>query len=134
MRTDLHIVDHLPTNLNNLTVGDFWFQRTVQEFYKLVQRAGVRNLEQKHAQAGLAGDQSDTSREVVFLGLVATDQEALRYTNAISTGKDYFYIDSDTDEVKLLDNSTFTAPARRRTTTSMRRLAVGEAPPTRTIT
>ena len=72
-RTDLHIVDHLPTNLNNLTVGDFWFQRPIQEFYKLVQRAGVRNLEQKHAEAGLAGDQSDTSRPVVFLGLVATD-------------------------------------------------------------
>ena len=111
-RTDLHFVDHLPTNLNNLTVGDFWFQRPIQEFYKLVQRAGIRNLEQKHAQAGLAGDQSDTSREVVFLGLVATDAEALRFTVAIFTGNDYFYIDSDTDEVKLLDNSTFTAPGQ----------------------
>ena len=111
-RTDLHIVDHLPTNLNNLTVGDFWFQRPIQEFYKLVQRAGVRNLEQKHAEAGLAGDQTDTSRPVVFLGFVATDAEALRFTVAIFTGNDYFYIDSDTDEVKLLDNSTFTAPGQ----------------------
>ena len=111
-RTDLHIVDHLPTNLNNLTVGDFWFQRPIQEFYKLVQRAGVRNLEQKHAEAGLAGDQTDTSRPVVFLGFVATDAEALRFTVAIFTGNDYFYIDSDTDEVKLLDNATFTAPGQ----------------------
>ena len=111
-RTDLHIVDHLPTNLNNLTVGDFWFQRPIQEFYKLVQRAGVRNLEQKHAEAGLAGDQTDTSRPVVFLGFVATNAEALRFTVAIFTGNDYFYIDSDTDEVKLLDNSSFTAPGQ----------------------
>ena len=55
-RTDLHFVDHLPTNLNNLTIGDFWFQRPIQEFYKLVQRAGVRNLEQVHPEAGLAGE------------------------------------------------------------------------------
>ena len=111
-RTDLHFVNHLPSLLNNLTIGDFWFQRTIQEFYKLVQRAGVRNLEQVHAQAGLAGNQTNTAREVVFLGLVATDQAALRFTNAIFTGKDYFYIDSDTDEVKLLDNSSFTAPGQ----------------------
>ena len=112
VRTDLHFVDHLPTNLNNLTIGDFWFQRPIQEFYKLVQRAGVRNLEQKHPQAGLAGDQTDTSRPVVFLGLVATDAEALSFTYAIFTSNDYFYIDSDTDEVKLLDNSSFTAPGQ----------------------
>ena len=111
-RTDLHFVDHLPTNLNNLTVGDFWFQRPIQEFYKLVQRAGVRNLEQKHAEAGLAGDQTDTSRDVVFLGFVATDAEALRFTNSIFMGTDYFYIDSDTDEVKLLDNATFSGPGQ----------------------
>ena len=131
-RTDLHFVDHLPTNLNNLTVGDFWFQRPIQEFYRLVQRAGVRNLEQKHAQAGLAGDQTDTSREVVFLGLVATDAEALRFTVAIFTGKDYFYIDSDTDDVKLLDNSSFHRPqARPRITISTRKMVVvGPAAPT----
>ena len=57
-------------------------------------------------------DQADTSRGVVFLGFVATDAEALRFTNAIFTGMDYFYIDSDTDEVKLLDNSSFTAPGQ----------------------
>ena len=111
-RTDLHIVDHLPTNLNNLTVGDFWFQKPAQEFYRLVQRAGVRNLEQKHAEAGLAGDQTDTSRDVVFLGFVATDTAALRFTNSIFMGTDYFYIDSDTDEVKLLDNATFSGPGQ----------------------
>ena len=136
-RTDLHFVDHLPTNLNNLTVGDFWFQRPIQEFYKLVQRAGVRNLEQKHAEAGLAGDQTDTSRPVVFLGFVATDAEALRFTVAIFTGNDYFYIDSDTDEVKLLDNSTFTAPGQTaHIIINLRRLAAveAEAPQTRTIT
>ena len=111
-RTDLHIVNILPSNLNNLTIGDFWFQRSIQEFYKLVQRAGVRNLEQVHAEAGLAGDQTDTSRDVVFLGFVATDTSALRFTNSIFMGTDYFYIDSDTDEVKLLDNATFSGPGQ----------------------
>ena len=83
-----------------------------------MQRARSPQSGTETPQAGLAGDQTDTSREVVFLGLVATDAEALRFTVAIFTGKDYFYIDSDTDEVKLLDNATFTAPDRQLTTTS----------------
>ena len=43
---------------------------------------------------------------------MATDAEALSFTYAIFTSNDYFYIDSDTDEVKLLDNSSFTAPGQ----------------------
>ena len=114
-RGDLHIVATLPTNLNNLTTGDFYYHaggdpaRGGFEFYEVVVR-GTKQLENVHASRALAGSRSNNSYSVAWLGSQADSTEALAFTDAISSTTNYFFHNETTDTIQRLVNSSYSGP------------------------
>ena len=115
-RGDLHIVATLPTNLNNLTTGDFYYHaggdpaRGGYEFYEVVVR-GTKQLQNVHASSALAASRSNNSFNVAWLGSDADSTEALAFTDAISSTTNYFFHNETTDRIQRLDNTTFSGPS-----------------------
>ena len=114
-RGDLHIVATLPTNLNNLTTGDFYYHaggdpaRGGFEFYEVVVR-GTKQLENVHASRALAASRSNNSYSVAWLGSQADSTEALAFTDAISSTTNYFFHNETTDTIQRLVNSSYSGP------------------------
>ena len=115
-RSDLHIVANLPTNLNNLSTGDFYYHaggdpaRGGYEFYEVVVR-GTKQLENVHASRALAASRSNNSFNITWLGSNADSTEALAFTDAISSTTNYFFHNETTDRIQRLDNTTYSGPS-----------------------
>ena len=114
-RSDLHIVATLPTNLNNLSTGDFYYHaggdpaRGGYEFYEVVVR-GTKQLQNVHASRALAASRSNNSFSVAWLGSEADSTEALAFTDSISSTTNYFFHNETTDTIQRLVNSSYTGP------------------------
>ena len=115
-RSDLHIVATLPTNLNNLSTGDFYYHaggdpaRGGYEFYEVVVR-GTKQLQNVHASRALAASRSNNSFNINWLGSNADSTEALAFTDAISSTANYFFHNETTDTIQRLDNTTYSGPS-----------------------
>ena len=114
-RSDLHVVATLPTNLNNLSTGDFYYHaggdpaRGGFEFYEVVVR-GTKQLQNVHASRALAASRSNNSFSVAWLGSEADSTEALAFTDAISSTTNYFFHNETTDTIQRLVNSSYSGP------------------------
>ena len=115
-RTDFHVVSHLPGgNLNDLTEGDFYYPvddnpaTGGREFYEVVTRNGVHEYEYVEPSVALAASRSSNSQRVVFLGAESSATEALEFTFSVLAADDYFHIDTVTNTLRILDQTTFVA-------------------------
>ena len=114
-RSDLHVVDTLPTNLNNLSTGDFYYHaggdpaRGGFEFYEVVVR-GTKQLQNVHASRALAASRSNNSFSVAWLGSETDSTDALAFTDAISNTTNYFFHNETTDTIQRLVNSSYSGP------------------------
>ena len=112
-RSDFHIVTSLPTQLNNLAEGDFyyWNSRSIHqggaEFYEIQVIGNVNHLVQVSAGEALEGSTSVSGQNVEWLGDEATTVDALEYTYTVSSNTDYFWFDPSDSTIKILDQSTF---------------------------
>ena len=102
-QSDLHVVATLPTNLNNLSTGDFYYHaggdpaRGGFEFYEVVVR-GTKQLQNVHASRALAASRSNNSYSVAWLGSEADSTAALAFTDSISSTTNYFFHNETTDD------------------------------------
>ena len=114
-RGDLHIVATLPTNLNNLTTGDFYYHaggdpsRGGYEFYEVVV-SGTKQLQNAHASRALAASRSNNSYNVIWLGSEANSTDALAFTYAVVSTTNYFFHNTTTGNIQRLDNTSFSGP------------------------
>ena len=115
-RSDLHVVATLPTNLNNLTTGDFYYHaggdpsRGGYEFYEVVVR-GTKQLQNVHASRALSASRSNNSFNINWLGSNADSTVALAFTDAISSTANYFFHNETTGNIQRLDNTTYSGPS-----------------------
>ena len=114
-RSDLHVVATLPTNLNNLTTGHFYYhaggspQHGGYEFYEVV-ISGTKQLKNVHASRALAGSRSNTSYNIIWLGAEADSTDALAYTYALASNTNYFYYNESAAVLQRLNNTSFSGP------------------------
>ena len=114
-RTDLHVVATLPTNLNNLDTGDFYYHaggdpaRGGFEFYEVVV-SGTKQLQNVHAEDALADSRSNNSFNIIWLGFEPDSTDALQNTPALASSTNYFFYNSTTDTIQRLSNTSFSGP------------------------
>ena len=110
----------LPTNLNNLTTGDFYYhaggspQHGGFEFYEVVV-SGTKQLKNVHASRALAASRSNNSYNVIWLGSEANATDALAFTYAVVSTTNYFFHNTTTGNIQrprqyFLQRAERTAP------------------------
>ena len=126
-RTDLHIVGVLPTNLNNLSTGDYYYHaggdpaRGGFEWYEVVVM-GTKQLQNVIASRPMADSRTDNTFGVAWLGTNADSTEALAFTYELVPDTNYFFHNSALGVIQRLTNSTYSGPT---VTPHYRWLAVG---------
>ena len=107
-RADIHIVGELPPAG---VLGSFYFLNSGNEhqgWYRWINFGGsVHDYEETSGRAALGLSRTVDTQHAEWLGAFASTEDALEFTHSVESTTDYFYLDTNDNTIKLLDQTTF---------------------------